>query len=154
MRSLARKRASRRSMLGIFAALTLPRFSAIRCNTALPARIKPNTKSASVFFWCPWILGNKDLTCSSQSLHNRADASIEIVPPRCSFHFLLVETISFSCALLFFSLWPISVRERGRVRGVPARRSALSPQRTAERHAWPPPVPLEREPALPPPGRR
>jgi hypothetical protein len=42
----------------------------------------------------------------------------------------------------------------GRVRGVPARRSALPPQRMGEEHAWPPPVPLEREPALPPPGRR
>src|SRR6266550_1826960 len=82
------------------------RFSAIRCNTALPARIKPNTKSASVFLWCPWILRNKDLTCSSQSLHNGVDASIEIVPPRCCFYFLLVETISVSLSLFFFALLP------------------------------------------------
>jgi hypothetical protein len=42
----------------------------------------------------------------------------------------------------------------GRVGGVPARRSALLPQRAGGRHAWPPPVPLEREPSLPPPHQR
>ena len=44
-------------------------------------------------------------------------------------------------------------RTDGRMRSVPARRSALSPQRTGAGHAWQPPVQHEREPLLAPPVR-
>src|SRR5262245_35332087 len=98
MRSLARKRASRRSILVIFARL-LPRScktSATRWSTALPVNTIPSTKKAHVFFWCPCTPFNKCLTCSCQLLHSTLELSIEIVLRAYSI-FSACETISFSC---------------------------------------------------------